>query len=391
MNGKNTLVYGKHLFSERQMDPDDINLMPCRVETAIGCAWINFDDDAPSLRDSIGPLIDRLEAHNVHKLKAEWWVGTVLPANWKIAMEAFMEGYHVMTTHPQLQDIVPQLYDAMYKFPRKEQFEMIDPAKSLRENVDQQLESMLRLSVGMDGMLHKKELEIARSLADVDNLGVEFPEDKNQAMMMWLGVVQDQISKRLQAKGEPVPDLNTVCQTDPINAVEFLFPHYFLLPYFSSFSAYRIRPLGPEIVFLRAVVADHLPGRQRPRSADGADDPALRQREVPADPAAGLFEHPAQPDRAARQGLRVHAPGEGRRRHGQQFPPPGRWLSGRRAGGEAGTGEPDARRQFRRTDQGIRVLEHRAQLWVAVFRKERSGSRNRANDRGAMNDEVSAC
>ncbi len=92
----------------------------------------------------------------------------------------------------------------------------------------------------------RKSWRSPAALADVDNLGIEFPEDKNQAMMMWLGVVQDQITKRLQAKGEPVPDLNTVCQTDPVNAVEFLFPHYFLLPYFSSFSAYRIRPLGAE-------------------------------------------------------------------------------------------------------------------------------------------------
>jgi hypothetical protein len=28
--------------------------------------------------------------------------------------------------------------------------------------------------------------------------------------------------------------------------VEFLFPHFFLLPFLSSMSAYRIRPLGPE-------------------------------------------------------------------------------------------------------------------------------------------------
>jgi len=40
-----------------------------------------------------------------------------------------------------------------------------------------------------------------------------------------------------------------VAQSDPINAVEFLMPHYFLLPYFSSMSAYRIRPTGPESCF----------------------------------------------------------------------------------------------------------------------------------------------
>lgn len=245
-SGENTLVYGSHLFAERQLNPDDLKLRPCRVEEFGGCAWINHDDDAPSVRASLGPVAERLEAHNLHRMRAEWCYGTVLPANWKIAMEAFMEGYHVMTTHPQLQNAAPLLYDGMYKHERKPQFELADSTLSLRENVEIQINSMQLLSEGMAGMVHQKEVDIARSLADVDNLGIEFPEDKNQALMMWLGVVQDQITKRLQAKGEPVPDLNTVCQTDPVNAVEFLFPHYFLLPYFSSFSAYRIRPLGPE-------------------------------------------------------------------------------------------------------------------------------------------------
>ena len=32
----------------------------------------------------------------------------------------------------------------------------------------------------------------------------------------------------------------------PVEAVSYLFPHYFLLTYFTSMSSYRIRPLGPE-------------------------------------------------------------------------------------------------------------------------------------------------
>jgi carnitine monooxygenase subunit len=246
MDGKNTLIYGKHLFSDHQLNPDDVNLIPCRVEEAIGCAWINFDDDAPTFRESIGPLIGRLDARNLHKLRAEWWFGTVLPANWKLAMEAFMEGYHVATTHPQLQAAAPALYDGMYKVPRTAVFQMAEPDKTLQENVDLQIESMKRLSEGMAGMLHAKELEIARSVRDVSALGIEWPQDVNTALMYWLGVVQAQITAQLQARGEPVPDLNAVSQSDPVNAVEFLFPHYFLLPYFSSVSAYRIRPLGPE-------------------------------------------------------------------------------------------------------------------------------------------------
>ena len=91
-----------------------------------------------------------------------------------------------------------------------------------------------------------------------------FPEDGNQALMMWLGVVQDEISKRLQAAGEPIPDLNTVCQTHPVNAVEFLFPHFFLLPYFTSMSAYRIRPTGPETCFFEIWSLTGFPKGQEP-------------------------------------------------------------------------------------------------------------------------------
>ena len=93
----------------------------------------------------------------------------------------------------------------------------------------------------MAGMCHEKEREIARSLLDV-----ELPEDPAQAVPMWFGMVQDAIVKELKSRGEPVPDLNTVCVSHPVHAVEFLFPHYFLLPFFTSFSSYRIRPLGPE-------------------------------------------------------------------------------------------------------------------------------------------------
>jgi carnitine monooxygenase subunit len=240
-DGKNTFVYGKHLFSERQLDPADIALVPCRIELWGGCVFINFDNNAPGLRESMGGLAERFEAHNLHKLRAEWWYATILPANWKIAMEAFMEGYHVMRTHPQLQEATPALYNSMYGNDTGGIGHQVNPNMTVRQNIQAQLKSMELLSEGMAGMLHAKEVDIARTLVDVD-----LPEDPNTAVMTWYGIVQDQITKRLQAQGEPVPDLNAVAVSDKVNAVEFVFPHYFLLPYFSSMSAYRIRPLGPE-------------------------------------------------------------------------------------------------------------------------------------------------
>ena len=106
IDGRNTYVHGRQLFSEESLDPDELNLAPVRVELWGGCAFINFDDQAAPLLDYIGPIARRLDPHNVADLKIEWRLEAVVPANWKLAMEAFMEGLHVMRTHPELQAVL---------------------------------------------------------------------------------------------------------------------------------------------------------------------------------------------------------------------------------------------------------------------------------------------
>jgi phenylpropionate dioxygenase-like ring-hydroxylating dioxygenase large terminal subunit len=118
MDGENNLVPGCDLLSSRQLEPAEIALRPCRVETWGGCAFINHDDETPDLRSCLGPVAERLEAHGLGDLRAEWWYSTRLPANWKTAVEAFLEGYHVMATHPQLYRAMPGLFDGWYGAPR---------------------------------------------------------------------------------------------------------------------------------------------------------------------------------------------------------------------------------------------------------------------------------
>lgn len=238
LEGKNTFVYAKHMFSERQLDQADLALAPCRVELWGGCVFINFDDKARPLREGMGGLAERFEAHGLDKLRAEWWYATVLPANWKVAMEAFMESYHVAKTHPQLLSACASIYNSMYG---QYSGAAVNPNQSARDNIRAQFKHMELVGQGMAGMVHAKEIEIARQLLDVD-----LPEDPQQAVMTWYGIVQDQITKQLGARGEPVPDLNAVAVSAPLKAVEFIFPHFFLLPFFSSMASYRIRPLGPE-------------------------------------------------------------------------------------------------------------------------------------------------
>ena len=240
IEGKNTFVYGKHLFSEKQLDQADLDLPACRVELWGGCAFINWDDNAPSLRESIGPLADRLDQYGVDKLRAEWCYGAILPANWKVAMEAFMEGYHVMRTHPQLHEAAGPLYQSMYQEPQGTAAP-VNMRASSQDNIKAQLRHMELLSEGMAGMCHAKDVETARGLMNVD-----LPEDPIQALMHWYGMVNAEVTRQGRERGEATPDLNALAVSHPIKAVEFIYPNYFLLPFLSSMSGYRIRPLGPE-------------------------------------------------------------------------------------------------------------------------------------------------
>ena len=204
-------------------------------------------------------MVPGMDAYNSDSMRAEWWYATVLPANWKVSMEAFMEGYHVMRTHPQLQKATPAMYNGMYGNDTGGIGVATDPHLSVKDNIKAQIHSMELLSEGMAGMCHAKDVEVAKTLADM-----ELPDDPEQAVMQWYGAVAYAVSAAGKARGEPAPDLIDIATNHPVEAVEFLFPHYFLLPYMSSMAAYRIRPMGPESCLFEIWSLTHFPEGQQP-------------------------------------------------------------------------------------------------------------------------------
>jgi phenylpropionate dioxygenase-like ring-hydroxylating dioxygenase large terminal subunit len=238
IEGENTFVYARHLFDEHNLETAELNLKPCRIELWGGCAFINFDDKAPSLRESLGPVAAKLEARNVDKLRMEWWYATVRPTNWKLAMEAFMEGYHTMRTHPQfMPNMIPETnaygFDKGVRLPERQ--------TTAREFVDKTIKFFGVNSEGMAGMTLQSEVAVAERLRDI-----ELPEDLGQAMATFYARVKDEIYKEGLEKGLPVFDMNKADAENGLTFVEFMFPHYFLLPFFTAMASYRIRPLSPE-------------------------------------------------------------------------------------------------------------------------------------------------
>jgi nitrite reductase/ring-hydroxylating ferredoxin subunit len=82
--------------------PEGTCLTSVRCDTWGGFVWICFDSSAPALLDYLDPLPTLLAPYHLEHMRLRAYFSTVLPANWKVVVDAFNEGYHVQGTHPQL-------------------------------------------------------------------------------------------------------------------------------------------------------------------------------------------------------------------------------------------------------------------------------------------------
>ena len=248
LDGTNTAVTQRRTFAEHNLIEDDLDLVPVRCEVWGGCAWINLDPEAPPVRQCLEPAATILDAWKVESLQAEKWYACRVPVNWKLAIEAFVEMYHVVQTHPQL--VIPARFGLREGAP-------FDP----QAFIDADIRYLRAMSDGMDGMCHADDVRIAESLRDV-----ELPRDSAPAMAMWNRTLNDAVVRWHRDAGHDMPDLNAL-DAQGINLTFFhAFPHYFVLPMYSSASAYRFRPLGPEETLMEIWSLGRTPeGQEVPR------------------------------------------------------------------------------------------------------------------------------
>lgn len=81
---------------------DDLALQKCLVDTWGGWVFVNMDPNAEPLQDYLEPMPTRLHGLKLEDMRIAWYKSFVLPANWKTALDAFIESWHVPGTHPQL-------------------------------------------------------------------------------------------------------------------------------------------------------------------------------------------------------------------------------------------------------------------------------------------------
>lgn len=112
------------------IDPQQFCLPEVRVASWGGFVFVNFDsaaealesylDDLPEIFTTRGwDLSERVKAVHVHKLNR---------CNWKVALEAFIESFHVVATHPGAMTYLGDAYTQYDVWPERRHFtRMISP------------------------------------------------------------------------------------------------------------------------------------------------------------------------------------------------------------------------------------------------------------------------
>jgi len=101
LEGKNIAVQDRDDW-EGGLDTERLDLFPVHVGTWGGFVFVNPSDECETLEEYLETIPEYLDPFEYDKLRFRWKVELRLPVNWKVALEAFMEGYHVAATHPQL-------------------------------------------------------------------------------------------------------------------------------------------------------------------------------------------------------------------------------------------------------------------------------------------------
>jgi phenylpropionate dioxygenase-like ring-hydroxylating dioxygenase large terminal subunit len=130
----------------------DANLVEVKVDTWGGWIWINLDPKCEPLRDYLEPAASMLEPFQLENMRYRWRRWLVFDCNWKTALEAFSETYHVPGTHPEFMKF--GAFGGWAKAQGKHSNIGYDAPKGLDEN-----KAKLRIGSGADARLSTAEMQ----------------------------------------------------------------------------------------------------------------------------------------------------------------------------------------------------------------------------------------
>lgn len=271
LEGKNIFVLDKEDW-KGALTEDRTCLSELKVDTWAGWIYINMDPDSESLREFLEPAASILDPFDFQEMRYKWRQWAIYPCNWKTAIEAFMEPYHVAGTHTQLLK-----YGQFYAYSKPygqhgvSGFDERDPTKK-----NSQSGSVTRAGLG-DPRLSTYELirenyETVNYAAStetlvnaakrlVDELPEGTPADK--VMAHWLSSAKADDA----ARGVTWPEI-TPEQTFKAGLAWSLFPNQTILQGVTFALCYRVRPYGddPNRCIFESYALERYPAGEEPET-----------------------------------------------------------------------------------------------------------------------------
>lgn len=252
LSGRNRLVLERQEFRGGNLRDSDVALREVNTVVFAGFVFITFDSNPQPFDEFIAPVRGWIEDFAIGDMHHYWWKSIPVPANWKVAQEAFFEAYHVSGTHPQLDKVGREMvygdrqegnpghqnvaYEALPQghgrfFAGKKtplQGHLQEPQGDL---LDAMVARLTLISEGVDAMVLKEDVDVLRTLR-----GKPVPQGSTLGGMFVQALYDDAATQN-----RPMPK-----QTPEILGMWggeiFIFPNFLILPQAGNAELYRARP-----------------------------------------------------------------------------------------------------------------------------------------------------
>lgn len=256
LQGNNHFVLERQEFRDGKLQNSDVGLREVHSVVFAGFVWINLSKNPEPFDEFIAPVRQWLEILAIDQMRHYWWKAIPIASNWKVAQEAFFEGYHVPATHPQLEKLGAEViwgdrpvdsiefnhvnvrYDAWPKGHGRF-YGVKTPMKGdvVKAPGDDPVEAMAArlqlLAVGMDAQVLMEDVETVRSLK-----GKPIPEGSSLG-----GEYVKALYANAAAQQRPLPK-PTPEAIGMWGGEIFIFPNLMILPQGGNAMMYRVRPDG---------------------------------------------------------------------------------------------------------------------------------------------------
>lgn len=261
-----------HVFEKQDwngaLTPQRVHLGEVKADTWGGWIWINLDPGCEPLRDYLEPAASMLDPFELQNMRYRWRRWLVFDCNWKVAMEAFDETYHVPATHPEFTKFGD--FRGWARAQGKHSNIGYDAPKDLDEN-----QAKLRLGIG-DPRLSTAEMQVytwehvktntTQTLVDaavrlVDELPEGTPPDK--VLKHWL----DSARRHDAGRGVVWPTIDPQHVGNSGTAWQ-IFPNFQIGHALNNALCYSARPFGydPNKCIFEAVTYELYPKGEEPKT-----------------------------------------------------------------------------------------------------------------------------